>query len=133
MTDALARRYGIRELAQASGVSRRTIHFYVQRGLLSPPQGAGRGHYYVPAHLEALLRIRQMQDEGRTLEEIRALSARRGTAQAVREPLPEMAPATLIRLRDGVDLLVHSWAAAPTPSQLRALAAAAAEILGRRK
>jgi hypothetical protein len=36
----------IGELADATGVSRRTVRFYVQRGLIDPPVGLGRASHY---------------------------------------------------------------------------------------
>lgn len=64
-------RMTLRELAQASGVPRRTIRFYIARGLMAGPEGLGRAATYTPEHLEQVNRIRKMQKEGRTLAEIR--------------------------------------------------------------
>jgi DNA-binding transcriptional MerR regulator len=36
-------RYGIDELAELGGVSRRTVRYYVQEQLLPPPLGVGAG------------------------------------------------------------------------------------------
>ena len=58
------RLYGIDELADRAGVSRRTVRFYVQRGLLDAPRGLGRGKHYGDAHLQSLLRIRALQEAG---------------------------------------------------------------------
>src|SRR4029450_12323962 len=38
--------YAIGELADLGGISRRTIRYYVQEGLLPPPLGLGRGNHY---------------------------------------------------------------------------------------
>jgi DNA-binding transcriptional MerR regulator len=121
-------RYGIQELVQVSGVPRRTIRFYVQRGLLDPPKGAGRGHYYTEGHLQRLLQIRHLQGEGRTLDEIASL-LRGGSRPLPAEAVPPVELATRIHLGEGLELLVGQGARAPTLSQLRALAIAAARIL----
>src|SRR5210317_1092083 len=63
----------IQDLVDLSGVSRRTVRYYVQRGLIPPPEGAGRGHYYTRDHLEQLQRVRAMQQAGHSLNEIAAL------------------------------------------------------------
>jgi DNA-binding transcriptional MerR regulator len=125
------RKYGIRELVQASGVPRRTVRYYVQRGLLPPPEGAGRGHYYLPEHLERLRTIKDLQGRGLCLEEIRARLDDGGT-EAVRTgvPEPEIELATRIRLGEGVELLLSHGQEPPRPAQVKALAAAAARILG---
>ena len=62
--------YGIAELAAHGGVSRRTIRYYVRRGLLPAPTGTGRGKHYTREHLDALIRIRELQESGVTLTEI---------------------------------------------------------------
>src|SRR5207244_8364421 len=62
--------YGIAELAERGGVTRRTVRYYVQRGLLPTPLGTGRGPHYTQAHLERLIHIRQLQETGVPLAEI---------------------------------------------------------------
>lgn len=62
----------IGELARAAGVSRRTIRYYVEIGLLPPPEGAGRAALYRQEHLERLNWIRALQEHRLSLEEIRA-------------------------------------------------------------
>src|SRR5262245_2626455 len=64
--------YGIADLAERGGVTRRTVRYYVQRGLLPAPLGTGRGPHYTPAHLERLIHIRQLQESGVPLGEIAA-------------------------------------------------------------
>ncbi len=75
--------YGIGELAAAAGVSRRAVRFYVQRGLLPPPHGAGRGSHYDASHLAVLRKIGEMQVSGIPLEAIRQVVAP-GTASPAR-------------------------------------------------
>jgi DNA-binding transcriptional MerR regulator len=64
--------YGIKELAELGGVTRRTVRYYVQRGLLPTPLGTGRGPHYTVAHLERLIHIRKLQETGVPLAEISA-------------------------------------------------------------
>ncbi len=83
MSDAVL--YGIGDLADLGGVSRRTVRYYVQEGLLPAPLGLGRGSHYGPAHLEQLLKVKAMQEAGRTLDEIKRALTGRGQ-DAAREP-----------------------------------------------
>lgn len=62
--------YGIEELARLSGVSRRTIRYYVQIGLLQAPVGERRAARYSADHLERLLKIRRLALNHVPLEEI---------------------------------------------------------------
>lgn len=119
-------RYPIGELATLGGVSRRTVRYYVQEGLIPQPLGLGRGNHYTADHLEQLLRVKAMQESGRTLDEIRrALGqapSRRGAGKPARE---EVLPRSLwrrIALTPGVEVHVASTARLPSPARLRELA-----------
>jgi len=80
------RTYSIGALAAAAGVSRRTVHFYVQRGLLRPPDGRGRGAQYTEEHLTRLIQIKAWREEGAPLNEIRTRVAPAAPRPTVREP-----------------------------------------------
>jgi DNA-binding transcriptional MerR regulator len=127
MDERRERTFGIRELVQASGVPRRTIRYYVQRGLLPPPEGRGRGHFYRESHLETLLRIKELQGRGQRLSEIGA----RLEGGGEEPPAPRVELASRIVVADGVELLLAHGTAPPHPAQVRALAEAAARILHR--
>jgi DNA-binding transcriptional MerR regulator len=63
--------FDIQKLVTESGVPRRTIYFYVQQGLLPPPQGAGLAAYYTDEHLLRLQLIPVLRSQGLRLDEIR--------------------------------------------------------------
>ena len=69
MSDAT---FDIQELVAQSGVPRRTVYFYVQQGLLPPPQGAGLAAHYTEDHLLRLRLIPLLRGQGLRLDEIRA-------------------------------------------------------------
>ena len=79
--------YSIGSLAAAAGVSRRTVRFYVQRELLPPPEGLGRGAHYTAEHLARLLQIKGWQEQGVPLGEIRA-RLRHAASAPLRPPGP---------------------------------------------
>jgi DNA-binding transcriptional MerR regulator len=62
---------GIKDLCAKADVTPRTVHYYIQQGLLPPPDGAGRGARYTEAHLGRLRLIRRLQKEHLPLNEIR--------------------------------------------------------------
>ena len=62
--------WNLRELADRSGVPERTIRFYIARGALDGPTGAGRGAAYAGMHLKRLSEIQRRQDKGETIAEI---------------------------------------------------------------
>jgi DNA-binding transcriptional MerR regulator len=65
-----APRFSISELVDASGISDRTIRYYIQQGLLQHAHGRGRSSYYTTEHLERLARIADLRDRGLSLSEI---------------------------------------------------------------
>ena len=63
--------YRIKELAESLGVTRRTIHYYLGRGLLPPSEGSGLGTTYTDEHYYRILLIKKWQKAFFPLEEIR--------------------------------------------------------------
>jgi DNA-binding transcriptional MerR regulator len=54
----------MRDLCARTGLSRQTIHFYVEHGLVEAPAKTGRTMaYYTEAHVERLALIKRLQDE----------------------------------------------------------------------
>lgn len=57
-------RYRIGALAELTGTSRETIHFYLRKGLLPRPQKGGRtSAFYGEEHVERLRAIRRLREE----------------------------------------------------------------------
>lgn len=63
--------YKVSELADKAGVTKRTIHYYISKGLLLPPEGSGVNSLYNDAHLERILLIKKLQAEYMPLNKIR--------------------------------------------------------------
>ena len=51
----------ISQLTEATGLSRRTIHFYVQSEMIPPPEGSGRYAVYTETHCLRLLAIQLLR------------------------------------------------------------------------
>lgn len=120
--------YAIGDLADLAGVSRRTVRYYVQEGLLPAPLGLGRGSHYGPAHLEQLLKVKAMQEAGRTLDEIKQALSGRGEGAAreqatERHQSPERSVWRRIAIAPGVELNVSGGVRLPSPGKLHELAA----------
>ena len=122
-------RYAIGDLAELGGVSRRTVRYYVQEGLLPAPFGVGRGNHYGPEHLDRLLRVKALQEAGRTLDEIRlaldgsprALTHSPAAARLQEVPIPRELWRRLT-LAPGVELHVSGDARLPSAAHLAELA-----------
>ena len=102
-----------------AGVSRRTVRYYVQEDLIPPPHGVGRGNHYGPEHLEQILRVKALQESGRTLDEIRR-GPDRGVAasKAARATEPADVRRSIWRrltLAPGVELQIAGHVRLPSP------------------
>jgi DNA-binding transcriptional MerR regulator len=120
----------IGELADAAGLSRRAIRFYVQQGLLPAPLGRGRGRHYDGSHLDALRRIAELQSAGHSLGAIRQIQ-RRGAVPAPpaqdsrrsRAPRPVLSAELWTRLQLAEGLELHFDATKFNPDVRQLLAA----------
>ncbi|MEV5510879.1 MerR family transcriptional regulator [Streptomyces orinoci] len=72
---ARPREYRASELAEAAGITVRTLRFYRERGLLPPPRRAGRIAWYDDRHLARLRTIAALLERGHTLGGIAELLA----------------------------------------------------------
>lgn len=143
--------FDIQRLVQESGVTRRTIYFYVQQGVIPPPEGAGLAAYYTTEHLLRLQMIPLLRREGLRLDEIREQLAHMTADEMKRrlaEPLPLLSPALPQRslsgmpvtysmarrkfvhysLPDGVTVMAPGDLAGEERQRLRRLLEAAAQI-----
>lgn len=69
------REYRVEELAEAAGITVRTLRFYRERKLLPPPRREGRIAWYSQEHLERLRVIAELLERGHTLGGITELLA----------------------------------------------------------
>jgi DNA-binding transcriptional MerR regulator len=135
----------IGELADAAGLTRRAIRYYLQQGLLPAPLGRGRGRHYDDSHLQALKRIAELQQAGHSLDAIRKILRRSpaaGAPEAVAAP-PENGRArprptlsaelwTRLRLMEGVELQFDAARFDPEVEGLLALRDVARDVFRRR-
>ena len=120
------------ELAERANLSPRSVRFYIHRGLLPPPTGAGRGRHYNDEHLRVLVRLLSLQSSGHSLEAIgrifagEAVESPEAIARSkVRSRSP--GPATLwtrLSAMTGVELHFDATRHQPDVAQLAALAEA---------
>ncbi|MET8623886.1 MerR family transcriptional regulator [Kitasatospora sp. NPDC004669] len=65
--DDKKREYRVEELAEAAGITTRTLRFYRERKLLQPPRKEGRIAWYGEEHLSRLRMIGELLERGHTL------------------------------------------------------------------
>ena len=70
MTPMANESWTLAELSDETGLSPRTIRYYISRGLMDGPVVAGRGAIYGKEHLARLQAIQKLQGQGAMLSEI---------------------------------------------------------------
>ena len=144
------KQYPIGELTVLTGISRRAVRYYIQRGLVPPPLGAGRGHYYTEDHLTRIRAIRELQAQGLSLDEIEerfripqpdlfsheipfehsqlSFVNKEDTLTSLEEDEPVLF--TKIKVAEGIDLTIEGGTYRLSPGRLKKLQKAARDILG---
>jgi DNA-binding transcriptional MerR regulator len=73
MADTTSARYSIHELIELTGISARSVHYYVKLGIIRPPIRSGGRARYTDGDLGRLLLIREYQRTGKKLSVIKAI------------------------------------------------------------
>ena len=117
-------KYTFNELCSLVELPIRTVRYYIQKGLVSPPEGSRKGAYYTEKHLDDLLAIRKWQQAGLSLERIRELLFE-GTTEPGQLPPPRgRRPGDLevwskLFVKDGVEIHLEPKLAGMSPEQVR--------------
>jgi len=134
-------RLSIDELAAVTGVSRRTVHYYIQRRLIDPPLGRGRGRHYDRRHALQILKVRDLQRRGVALSDIAdgvlPTAARPGAAAGERPRSPSkgasVSSVVRIRLSENVTVELVAGSEVVTGEFVDHLAAAVDQVIARHR
>jgi len=112
--------FSLDELCTLTDLTKRTVRYYVQIGLVNRPEGETRAAKYSPQHLEQLLLVKKWTTAGVSLDRIREL------LQGGSAPVPERGrvPGSIevcshLHVAQGVELVIEPTRAGLTPEQLR--------------
>ena len=113
--------YTLDQLCALTDMTKRTVRYYMQLGLVDRPVGETRAAHYTPKHLEQLLQIRKLADAGVSLERIREVLAggESPVPDRVRQP-GAISVLSHVFIAPGVELQIDPQAAGLSPEQLRA-------------
>lgn len=120
------RKFSIDELCSLVEMNKRTVRFYVQKGLVSRPAGTGKAAFYSHSHLEQLLAIRKWKEAGLSLERIQEILFSEGGSEGGK-PLPPPMPSkrgtvevwSRINVDDGVEIHIEPGRSGLKPEQVR--------------
>ena len=114
------KKYTFEELCALSGLSSRTLRYYIQIGLVDKPIGQTRAAHYLSSHLEKILRIKQLSESGISLERIREVLSGDPLTLPERSKRPgHIEVRSHLWVTDGIELQVSPETAGLSPEELR--------------
>ena len=114
------KKYSFEELCALTGMSARTLRYYIQIGLVDKPIGQTRAAHYLSSHLEKILRIKQLSEAGISLERIREVLSGDPLPLPERSKRPgQVEVRSHLWVTDGIELEVSPETAGLSPEQLR--------------
>jgi DNA-binding transcriptional MerR regulator len=124
-----SKKFTIDEICALVEMNKRTVRYYIQKGLVDRPEGLGKGAFYSHAHLEQLLAIRKWKAAGLSLERIQDILAGEKDGYYNDKPLPPPLPIkqgavevwSHLHVGDGIELHIEPKRAGLSPEQVRAL------------
>ena len=121
-----SRKFTLDELCALVDVSRRTLRYYIQTGLVDRPEGTRRGAYYTEGHLSQLLEIKKWKRAGVSLQRIEEILHEEADTDQSSPPLPPPRPGQVavwshMYIADGIELNIEPGRAGLAPEQVQAL------------
>jgi DNA-binding transcriptional MerR regulator len=117
-------KYTFNELCSLVELPIRTVRYYIQKGLVSPPEGSRKGAYYTQRHLDELTAIRKWQRDGLSLERIRELLTEKHLEPGSLPPPRGRKPGDLeiwskLFVKEGLEINLEPKMAGMSPEQVR--------------
>ena len=109
------------ELCTLTDLTKRTVRYYMQLGLVERPIGETRAAHYTNRHLDQLLRVKQLTEAGVSLERIREVMAGGDTPVPTRQRRPgSIEVRSHLFVAPGLEIQISPEEAGMTPEQVRA-------------
>jgi DNA-binding transcriptional MerR regulator len=109
------------ELCTLTDLTKRTVRYYMQLGLVERPIGETRAAQYTSRHLDQLLRVKQLTEAGVSLERIREVMAGGDTPVPTRQRRPgSIQVRSHLFVAPGLEIQISPEEAGMTPEQVRA-------------
>ena len=109
------------ELCTLTDLTKRTVRYYMQLGLVERPIGETRAAHYTSRHLDQLLRVKQLTEAGVSLERIREVMAGGDTPVPTLQRRPgSIEVRSHLFVAPGLEIQISPEEAGMTPEQVRA-------------
>jgi DNA-binding transcriptional MerR regulator len=118
----MSKTFSLVELCTLTDLPKRTVRYYMQMGLVNRPIGETRAAHYLTAHLDQLLKVKQLTDAGISLERIADIQ----NGEELPVPPKPRKPGDIqvrshVHVAPGIELQISPEEADMSPEQIRAL------------
>ena len=118
----MSKTFSLDELCTLTDLPKRTVRYYMQMGLVDRPIGETRAAHYLAAHLDQLLKVKQLSDAGISLERIAEIQ----NGEELPIPPKPRKPGDIqvrshVHVAPGIELQISPEEADMSPEQIRAL------------
>jgi len=118
----MSKTFSLDELCTLTDLPKRTVRYYMQMGLVDRPIGETRAAHYLTAHLDQLLKVKQLSDAGISLERIADIQ----NGEELPIPAKPRKPGDIqvkshVHIAPGIELQISPEEADMSPEQIRAL------------
>jgi DNA-binding transcriptional MerR regulator len=118
----MTKTFSLDDLCTLTDLPKRTVRYYMQMGLVDRPIGETRAAHYLTAHLDQLLKVKQLTDAGISLERIAEIQ----NGEELPVPAKPRKPGDIqvrshVHVAPGIELQISPEEADMSPEQIRAL------------
>jgi DNA-binding transcriptional MerR regulator len=118
----MTKTFSLDDLCTLTDLPKRTVRYYMQMGLVDRPIGETRAAHYLTAHLDQLLKAKQLTDAGISLERIAEIQ----NGEELPVPAKPRKPGDIqvrshVHVAPGIELQISPEEADMSPEQIRAL------------
>ncbi len=118
----MTKTFSLDDLCTLTDLPKRTVRYYMQMGLVDRPIGETRAAHYLTAHLDQLLKVKQLTDAGISLERIAEIQ----NGEELPVPAKPKKPGDIqvkshVHVAPGIELQISPEEADMSPEQIRAL------------
>lgn len=115
-------KFSLDDLCTLCDISKRTVRYYMQIGLVDAPIGSTKAAHYLHSHLDQLLTVKKLSEAGVSLDRIREVLSGEIPPVPPRQRQPgSVEVRSHLFIADGVEMEISPEQARLSPEQVRTL------------
>jgi DNA-binding transcriptional MerR regulator len=115
--------YGLQDISTLTGLSVRTIRYYIQKNLVDKPEGARKTATYGQLHLEQLMTVKRLSEAGLSLAAIAKVmnGSKKATVHSSDLQPGQIRAVSQVHITPGIELTIDPLVCNLDTKQLREL------------